>query len=706
MTYQDNSYVTTQDLYFRGVLHDIKKSKTALQPIYEAFTNALEAIKIKESGLSSFRGKISIRIDAAETTDQSTAFKSLSVTDNGVGFNDIEFKRFNTYKDFTKGFKNLGSGRIQYVHYFDNTVIRSTFEDEGKFYEREFVVSKDEKYLNHNAIVLHKYCRESNSKESGTTVAFNGLLENSNIYDSLNEESLKEHIIQRYIHYLCYNLGSLPEIEIQFYVQSKLSGTSSVNDSDIPNIDQFKIIPIHYSRISIDGKSIEKLDKKEDFKIDAFKVPKDVLKSNKLHLVSKGEIVEESHVTLQSLSENDHIKGSKYLFLLSSEYIDSKDTNLRGELNIPDRESFSRNSSLFTQEEILLEEIQDNVNLAITSMYPEIEEVKNLHEEQLDELKRMFLLDDETAKEINLSINDSESKILEKFYEAEAKKAASIDASIKQSLDKLDQLNPTSDTYSEDLQNEVEQLVKTIPQQNKMSLTHYVARRRLVLELFGKILERQLIIQKDSNRNIDEKLLHNLIFQQSTTNPEESDLWLVNEDFIYFRGTSEDKLKDVKIDRTTILRDDLSLTEEEKEFRVSLDEDRYAKRPDILLFPDEGKCIIIEFKNPNVNTSEHLNQINNYSTLIRNFSKPEFNFSTFYGYLIGEKINNFDVRAYDADFKVAYHFDYLYRPHKAVPAFFSTDKRDGSLYTEVIQYSTLLARAKRRNDIFINKLTK
>jgi hypothetical protein len=33
-------------------------------------------------------------------------------------------------------------------------------------------------------------------------------------------------------------------------------------------------------------------------------------------------------------------------------------------------------------------------------------------------------------------------------------------------------------------------------------------------------------------------------------------------------------------------------------------------------------------------------------------------------------------------------------------------KGDASLYTEVIKYSTLLERAKLRNEIFIEKLTK
>ena len=46
MKYQENQFIIARDLSFVGVLHDIKKSKTALQPIFEAFTNALEAIKL------------------------------------------------------------------------------------------------------------------------------------------------------------------------------------------------------------------------------------------------------------------------------------------------------------------------------------------------------------------------------------------------------------------------------------------------------------------------------------------------------------------------------------------------------------------------------------------------------------------------------------------------------------------------------------
>lgn len=88
----------------------------------------------------------------------------------------------------------------------------------------------------------------------------------------------------------------------------------------------------------------------------------------------------------------------------------------------------------------------------------------------------------------------------------------------------------------------------------------------------------------------------------------------------------------------------------ELEAVVALGEDRREKRPDILLFPDEGKCVIIEFKNPNVNVSDHLTQVNKYASLLLNYSVDDFKIDTYYAYLIGEAIDGNDVQDHDSDF--------------------------------------------------------
>jgi hypothetical protein len=696
MNYKDNQFIIAQDLSFVGVLHDMKKSKTSLAPVFECFTNALEAIKIKQKSNLAFKGEILLKIKASETTIHSTEFNSLTIIDNGIGFNEEEFKRFNTFKLTNKGFKNLGSGRIQYVHYFDTATIKSVFKQDETFLEREFVVSKRKDFLKQNAIVKHRHCKETNTVDTGTSITFSTLLEKSGIYNDLNEQTLKEKLLERYIHYFCYHKGKLPKIKIEFHVQSKLNGESSISQADIPNIDKSKTSELQYSRKS--SKGIEKTDKTEDFTIDAFKISKQLLKENKLNLVSKGEVIEESDVKLESLASGDLVKGNKYLFLVSSNYIDSRDTNLRGVLNIPTKDSFEKD--LFAnKEDILIEDIQKEVNNSINRMYPEIEEVKQKHQEGFAKLKEMFLLDDETAKDISVSINDSESDILKKFYEAEAKKEASIDASIKESIDNLDKLDTRNPNYDEELEKEINRLVQAIPMQNKKTLTHYVARRKLVLDLLGKILGRKLQVQQQKE-NYDEALIHNLLFQQGSTNTETSDLWIINEDFIYFKGSSEKQLSKLEIDGVRVFKD--KFTEEEERYLTSLGENRKIKRPDVLLFPEEGKCIIIEFKAPHVNTSDHLTQIDRYANLIRNYSDERFQITTFYGYLLGESIEPRDVLGTVSSYEHSYQFDYLYRPSENVIGF--DERTNGSIYTEVIKYSTLLERARQRNRIFIEKL--
>ena len=704
MSYKDNEYITAKDLSFIGVLDDIKKSQKSLQPIFEGLTNAFEAIKIKARTVADFKGSISIKIYSNETIDSSSVeFRSLTITDNGIGFNDEEFNRFNTFKLTTKGFKNLGSGRIQFVHYFDSTTVSSVFEKDGKFYEREFVVSKKKPFIDKNAIVLHTHCKEKEGvQETGTVISFNSLLEHSNIYNNLNQDTFKQAVLTRYIHYLCHNRLQLPEIKIEFFVQSSLAGESQITSDDILQIDKSETVEIGYYQIANGGKALTTTGKSESFTIDAFKIPSDISTANRLNLVSKGEVVEESGVTLENLAGGDQINGNQYVFLVSGKYIDERDTNVRGTLNIPRREDSSRTLSLFTGEEIFLEDIQEAVNDTISKMYPEIEQVKKDHEKDIAKLKEMFLLDEETANSINISVNDSESKILTKFYEAEAKKSAEVDAKIKESIDKLNNLDTTSANYQTKLAEEVEALVKVIPQQNKNSLTHYVARRKLVLELFDKILESELAVQTSGGRDFNEKLIHNLLFQQRSSDPENSDLWIINEDFIYFKGSSEEQLSKVKIGEEKLFK--ASFEEEEKKYLSSLGEKRLTKRPDVLLFPEEGKCIILEFKAPDVNASDHLLQIDFYASLIRNHTEDKFQITTFYGYLIGENIEPRDVIGRVSRYELSYHLDYLFRPSETVVGF--DGRSNGSIYNEVIKYSTLLERARKRNEIFINKLNK
>lgn len=706
-------YLRANGIDYRGTLPKIKKKNDPLQPIFEAFTNSLEAIKSLENDNQNKKITIKIFVNedmASDVENKYFDFDRIEVIDTGIGFNEAEFQRLVNLNDEGKGFSNKGSGRVQFVHAFDTTTIFSIYKNEESstgFSQRMLTLSQSESFLQNNAIIRLEDGNDDDAQENSsmTTIVFKGVLADKQdiFFNTITAESLKDGITKHYLGYFCEHRENLPKITIISSINDKIDSKLNINSDDIPTPDQEKDIDVYYSKVN--GSNIEKTSNKETLNLKAFKIPQNRLEKNELKLASKGEITT-TYIPLQHLLATDQIEYNRYLFLLSGEYINNRDSDTRGEINIPKKSDFKkRNSaSLLGEEEILLEDIEEKSNSVILEMYDEIRTKNEEKEQNIKELQKMFLLNPKTLSSLGkkIGINDSDNDILRKVYEADVKIIAKGDAEIKNQIKELSKLNTTEDDYNDKLKVQVDKLVREIPLQNRVALTHYVARRKLVLDLFNKIIKKQLEIQQTDKKNIDEKLLHNLIFKQSSDNAEESDLWLVNEDFIYFKGASESKLGKILLDDKTIIKDELS--KEEKEYRLKQEGDAKQNRPDILLFPKEGKCIIIEFKSLNTNISEHLSQINRYASLINNLSKDTYNFTTYYGYLIGENIDTDDIQDNDSDFISAHQLDFIFRPYKRIVGKFG--KNDGSLYTEIIKYSILLERALIRNKIFIDKITK
>ncbi|PKQ66474.1 hypothetical protein BZG01_10620 [Labilibaculum manganireducens] len=703
-------YIKGIGIWYQRELNTIKrKDDLFLQPIFEAFTNALESISIqKEKYQLTEQGEISINVFltknlfSKDTT--SYDFQKIIIEDTGLGFEDSEYERFINLRDDRKGFSNKGTGRVQFLHAFDKTTFDSIYKDKNSstgFKQRLITLSKCEAFIQKNAIIRLDDEKEVKSDKPKTVITFETLLnqKDKDLFKTITASEIKEALIRHYLAGFCEQRNNLPLIKINLLIDNSVSTELSILPSDIPVPNQEKEIDIHYSRI--DGNDIVKSSKKETFKFKSFIVPESELDKNGLKLVSKGEVAK--NIKLDNLLPSDQINGNRYLFLLSSNYIDERDSDTRGNINICKKKDFKKNEGpvLFSEEEILLEDIEEKSNLVIISLYKEIEEKRKEKERSIEELQKMFLLNPKTIESLHNKINigDSDDVILRKVYEADAKIVASKDAEIKQRIKELDNLDTTKDDYQEKLAYQVDEFVKVIPIQNRTALTQYIARRRMVLDMFDKILKKE-IEKLQKGERINEDLLHNLIFQQHSDKPEDSDLWLINEEFIYFRGTSESKLDNIEIEGSKIFNKEF--TKEETEYLNSLGEKRLSKRPDVLLFPDEGKCIIIEFKAPDVNVAEHLSQIDFYANLIRNYTNDRFQINTFYGYLIGESIEDRDVRGRVSRFEHSYHLDYWFRPSETVVGF--ENRSDGNIYTEVIKFSTLLKRARLRNKIFIDKL--
>jgi hypothetical protein len=700
-----SEYQTAKGIFYQAELQTIKKVKNTLQFMFEAFTNSFESFKVRSK-----QDTITIEIYSFERAienenEEFYDFNKIVVVDNGVGFNDKEYERFLRLRDDRKGCKNKGTGRIQYLHFFDETHIESIYKDELSatgFYERKITLSKSPKFLKKNAIIRLDSKTEVTAESEITKIIFKDFLneKDKKDFEIKTIEEIKKSLINHYLYKFCNERETLPIIKIIQFVNNIAKETLQIKKEDIPMPSQEKKINIYYSKV--DGLSLKTLDKKEEFNLKAFTIPSNDLGKNSLRLISKGEDTE-ANISLKSLKAKDEINNNRYLFLLSSDYIDAMDSDDRGNIKIITEKALLKRDKqeIITEEEITIESIENETHKTIISLFSEIKEKEQEKYKNLKELQDMFLLNDLTLNKLKnkIGINDNDETILKKIYQADAEIIAKKDAEIKNKIALLDKLNPADGNYQEDLKLQANEFIKIIPLQNREALSHYVARRKLVLNLFDKILKQETDKLKSGGR-IDEKLLHNLIFHQSSNNSEISDLWLISEEFIHFKGFSDSRLDSIEIQGEKVFGKEF--TKKEKAYLNSLGESRLARKPDVLLFPEEGKCIIIEFKAPDVNVSKYLNQISSYASLIRNYTNDKFKITTFYGYLIGESIEVNDVRSYDADFIHSYHLDYMFRPSKKVAGI--EPQKDGSMYTEIIKYSTLLKRAQMRNKMFIDKL--
>lgn len=703
-------YIQGIGIWYKAELNTItKKPETPLQPVFEAFTNSLESITtFKERNQSEEKGLISIELHVSKNLfskdDTIYDFQKITICDSGIGFDDGEYERFINLRDDRKNFSNKGTGRVQFLHSFDKTTIESTYADGSSttgFKQRKITLSKNEAFLNNNAIIRLDSETEVAVTRTLTTITFELVLNprEKKYFSLLTSEEIKEELIRHYLAGFCEHRDNLPKITIKRVVDEIEESELEIVSNDIPVPNDEK--PIEINRSKVDGTNVVKTSRKETFCLKSFLIPHDELNKNSLKLVSKGEIAK--NIRLDNLLPDDQINGNRYLFLLSGDYIDERDSDDRGNIRIYKKKEFRHRNTdtLLSEEEVLLEDIEEKSNQTIVSIFNEIEEKSKEKEQNIKELEEMFLLNPETLKTLKgrINIGDSDDKILRKVYEADAKIVAEKDANIKHEIEEMKKLDSTESDYQSKLNTRVNELVKAIPLQNRTALTQYVARRKLVLRFFKEILDKEIEKLKNGGR-IDEDLMHNLIFQQHSDNPEDSDLWLINEEFIYFKGVSESHLGNLKLDGDKVLKENLN--EEEEKYRLKQRGDAKQKRTDILLFPKEGKCIIIELKAPEVNVAEHLNQINRYASLINNLCKDKYNFHTYYGYLIGENIDIDDIEDNDTDFKSGHSLNFIFRPHKRIAGKFG--KSDGALYTEIIKYSTLLERAKLRNQIFIQKL--
>lgn len=680
----------------------VRKSGNILQPLYEAISNSLEATLGNENHI------IVTICKNKQLFSDTYSFLSLHVEDDGTGFNEDSFSRFEKLFDESKNRNNLGSGRLQYLHYFKLTQIVSVFIDNDSIKKKRTILLSMDYYRQYGSVIFSQIEQIEENTPINTTVSFFIPLseEDNNQLAAFTTSELKENVLKRYLNNFCINRENLQNIEFRLCINDVFdeSKTETITTDEIPQADYHDEFDVNYSVLNEKGTGIDRCVDSEKFIVDTYFLPPSILNKTEVRLTSKGESFPATGFNFSLITEAPRInKGKNALFLISSDYLTVRDTDIRGNIELVNRKVFVEKRNLFMgQKQILIDDIEDNTITSITAKYPVLKQAKENAQNNLDSLIELFSLDKDVVHASGVSFSDSEVNTLKKVYEYSALKKAESDAKLKKVIDSLDELNPAEHNFQKKLNHRVKELHKLMKPSVRTELLNYLSRRTLVLELLQKALNQQLhcqnVVKKKRN---PEAIFHNLLFAQRSTNALDSNLWMIDEEYIHFEGVSEGKLDNVLFRGEPLFKKEL--TPEEQEYKIRFDgTDVGNKRPDVLLFPEEGKCIILEFKAPKVKVEEHRDQITQYATIIHALSTEKYPFRAFYGYLIGENEDIYSIIDRDGDFRYSKSLGYVFRPNKRLAD--PLNRGEASLYMEIIRYSDLLKRAQLRNKIYTDKI--
>lgn len=701
----------TDSVFWKSLLHNIEKSKNPFTPIQEAFLNSLEAIKLKyntktyrEDDFVEINLYYKNKLDTQETIDY------IEIKDSGIGFDTDNLTRFVQYSNDSKNFNNKGTGRYQLLHFFKFVDIYSYYKVNAT---TDFVSFRFSNEFYNTKFIGNIIEGTAENVKTGTTIKIYPF-ENDKTYDFLNTDLIYNEIIKENI--LEFNLHkNIPIIHIRKYLNGEevKSNGKVITKQDIPAVDSKIPLVIHYGNIDNINKKFQKNPDTEEFVLNVIISDDSFLKKNEVNLTSKNTIIKE--IPFEAFNPKDIIDGKRYLILISSEMLNNPVNNRNSRDNFSgliDKKTLDKllendTQYAFDDKYILIDDIADETAKELKKKYPEITKKEEEFQGIISELKEKFLLDDSDFKGIHLSIGATKKEILTKVYKNQATMNAELDNKIDDALLQLENLDTTTDEYEQALQDIITDYNKSIPVKNRNELNKYVVRRKLVLELFRKILDYKTNIQRlikesktsDENmklRDKSEHLLHNLIFKRGSIDAKNSDLWLIDDEYMYFSGVSEQKLEDLEINRNKVFNNGI-----DKKYKELLGS-RGQQRADILLFPEEGKCIILELKAPNKKIKEYVGQAEIYAMILANYVKPEFRLQNFYIYLFSNNINYLDIPQ-GMRFERMMNLNSYYAPTSEIK---DLEGRHtiATAYKEIISYDDLYKRAVVRNKKFIDVL--
>lgn len=510
------------ETYLIGRLRNTHLPKShALMPLFDAVVNSIHAID--EAGISSEEGRISVEIIRSkqsqfkynETEQKQVAdIEGFKITDNGIGFDEVNFKSFKTFdSDHKAEIGGRGVGRLLWLKAFGSVPINSVFiENDGSRKYREFIFNK-------NGISRHT--TNASTKERKTTVFLSGFIKQYSEASKKTIDSIANSLFEHCLWYFVKE-GGTPEITI-------------IDDEATINLDDI------YEQHMFDSAFREEIQVKDyNFQLIHIKLKNSTSQNSIIAYCAANRLVKEENINnkIPGLFGRMQDEESEFIYAcyVNSIFLDERVRSERTDFNIIDNVE-----GLFSETEISFKEIRHSIlNCVNIYLSPYLENNKKASIERINSFvsksaPRYRPIIDRIPEDdlyVDPHISDKELDIILH------KQLSEIENQLLKEGHAI--MNPKDEEGEDEYYKRLHEYLLKAEDIKKSDLANYVSHRRVVIDLLGKAIERQ----KDG-KYIREDIIHKLIMPMGKTSNQVTydncNLWLIDESLAFHNYLASDK---------------------------------------------------------------------------------------------------------------------------------------------------------------------
>lgn len=639
----------------------------ALQPVFEAVSNAIHAVDDRFETLAATQGQITVEVDDIGDPDQI----AVSVTDNGVGLDDDRFLAFKTTDtDYKLDRGGKGVGRLLWLDGFENIAVESTFIDnDGTKQTRRFKF----RLTPNDQITEDSVVRAEASQDLGTRVSFKGLRgkayrEKFPTYAATLRKHFGSHFLADFILSQCPrtnlrigdDLTSFPE-----GITTLLKETRNKIDFSVPEYGEFSLSSFIF-------------DKAASSDLDG---------DHQLHLVASRRTVLTRKIDgLLGIGRLGEERSSVFHGCLEGQFLDERVNQERTAFNFSEEivEKLVRAAADTVRKEVLGTEIKEFDSGRLTSLVDFLEFYPSF---RLDEPLQL------------LSKTPRNATKPDEFARALITDRVRRDYERREQVREILELIGGEEGVPEDYHERIKEVADSIKAAEQRQLTEYVVRRKLALDMMDVLLKKLKVSASGNTNHQLEETLHKFICPMRVRGDDpkkvessEHDLWIVDERLTFARYFASDV-----------------------PFSKILEESNSKDEPDLFVFERihglgiEGEdpltqAMLVEFKRPMKTSFEAKylpgNQVIRYLSEIQGKTIEGFDGSSvriaedcvFYCYIVADIVG--DMKIHTSNWNKTANGRGRWQPLQG----------DYRGMIEVIEWKDLLSDARLRNAAFLNEV--